>query len=598
MTQPLPPNPFLESGKVNWRKSFPSKMVIDTYQKYFQMDVAEYFEGIEQFQMFECMQSGYRFYHPFSMGGKSALYEEFQKLNWYYLPWKWEHDVCKSLVKKGDYILEVGCGRGDFIKNISKQIPSVQCTGLELNRSAAIEEGGLKILNTTIESYAAKNPQAADLVCSFQVLEHISQVRPFLGAMVQSLKPGGLLVICVPNNDSFIKHDFTGVLNLPPHHMGLWNEKSLKFIGTQFNLGLEKIVFEPLQPYHFDWYTAITMQHLFGLKFGNALISLFQKTKINKILNLFLKLFSTIIRGHSILIVFRKEASVLQNGTFELKDQGQKDSINWKQRITLKNLFFNLKHALNWIYNPIYRELDRISKLPRYTTHNTSLMGVPWTFNDGLSFVSTYREIIINKIYSFNPSTSQPLIIDCGANMGLGIWFFKEQFPDARIIAFEPDPDIFKVLNENMIQNRLTGIELHQKAVWKQDGEIFFEKEGGDAGRLDLKNESPKTIKVEAVNLNPWLANEKVDLLKIDIEGAETEVLRSIQPHLKNVFRIFVEYHSFENQPQTLGELISILTNAGFRVHASPVGHSPQPFIKRNAYLGIDLQFNIYGYRD
>jgi hypothetical protein len=63
------------------------------------------------------------------------------------------------------------------------------------------------------------------------------------------------------------------------------------------------------------------------------------------------------------------------------------------------------------------------------------------------------------------------------------------------------------------------------------------------------------------------------------------------------VKNIFVEYHSFAGQPQTLGKLLQILIDAGFRFHLHPMSSAQKPFIEVKSHLGMDLQVNIFGYR-
>jgi len=102
---------------------------------------------------------------------------------------------------------------------------------------------------------------------------------------------------------------------------------------------------------------------------------------------------------------------------------------------------------------------------------------------------------------------------------------------------------------------------------------------------------------VRAVRLRSYLANEPVDLLKIDIEGAETLVLEDCADLLPNVERLFVEYHSFEGRPQTLHQLLAVLSNAGFRVYVAAVDGSTQSFVRQARYLGMDMQLNVFATR-
>jgi FkbM family methyltransferase len=238
--------------------------------------------------------------------------------------------------------------------------------------------------------------------------------------------------------------------------------------------------------------------------------------------------------------------------------------------------------------------------VPRYTTFSTDLLGVPIKGVDSASFVSSYGEIFQREIYRFTTGNAAPTIIDCGANIGLSVIYFKRLYPAARIIAFEADPGVYDVLAANVRALGLSDVALHNNAVWKEETVLDFFSEGADAGRLGSTSTfSGKTKKVHAVRLREYLRQAPVDLLKIDIEGAETAVLRDCADSLANVQRLFVEYHSFEDRPQELHELLTLLHDAGFRIYATPIGHSaPQPFERRDTYLGMDMQFNVFAARD
>lgn len=92
---------------------------------------------------------------------------------------------------------------------------------------------------------------------------------------------------------------------------------------------------------------------------------------------------------------------------------------------------------------------------------------------------------------------------------------------------------------------------------------------------------------------------QKVSFLKLDIEGAEYEVLHECRELLGNVQNIFVEYHSFADKKQELSGILKILENAGFRYYIEHIGvKSHHPFIGISNYVGFDNQLNIFGYRE
>jgi FkbM family methyltransferase len=243
-------------------------------------------------------------------------------------------------------------------------------------------------------------------------------------------------------------------------------------------------------------------------------------------------------------------------------------------------------------------EIARLESIPRYQPATTSLLGETLRFVDSASFLSAYRQIFEQDLYSFRAQGSNPLIIDCGANIGLAVIYWKRQYPASRIVAFEPDPNVFEALAWNCKQLTLDDVELHNKAVWNQVGELSFCPDGADAGHLAHQNLKPaeSAIQVDTIRLRDYL-NEEIDLLKLDIEGAEIEVLRDCEDLLHNVNHLFVEYHSFVGQEQHLDEIFSILKKSKFRIHIKSELVAANPFTDNFSYAGMDNSLNVFAYR-
>ncbi len=118
------------------------------------------------------------------------------------------------------------------------------------------------------------------------------------------MKPNGKLIICVPNNDSFIKYDNGGILNLPPHHMGLWGNVSLKNLTNIFDIENCELIYEPLQNYHNNWFVYLKIKKYF--KFNLISKILFKIIKTLKLDIFILKNYNDNI-GHSIIAVYTKK---------------------------------------------------------------------------------------------------------------------------------------------------------------------------------------------------------------------------------------------------------------------------------------------------
>ncbi len=260
-------------------------------------------------------------------------------------------------------------------------------------------------------------------------------------------------------------------------------------------------------------------------------------------------------------------------------------------------------HLLHWtrlLRHTDYRrrtlERRRLEKLPPYTHTTTTLLGRPFEIVDAPSFLAMYEAIWDREIYRFPPRREKPLILDGGANVGLSLFFFKQAYRDCSIVAFEPDDTLFKVLDRNVRHATLQGVELVPRAIWTEATTLPFFSEGSDGGRV-ARGGDPLTRSVRTVRLRDYL-DRRVDFLKLDIESGETEVLEDCVDRLANVDNLFVEYHGAESEPQKLPRLLSLLSEAGFRLNIHAGNDSPQPFVARKLNMGNDLQLEIFAFRE
>jgi FkbM family methyltransferase len=241
-------------------------------------------------------------------------------------------------------------------------------------------------------------------------------------------------------------------------------------------------------------------------------------------------------------------------------------------------------------------ELERLKKLPRYVSGSSSMLDFEMKFVDACTFIGGSDEIFFKNIYEFQADKEDPYIVDCGANIGLSVIYFKKLYPKSKVVAFEPDPNIFNVLKENIDFLGLKHVILHQKAIWINNEGIEFNVEGGFSGRIPKSPEEQNIIKVETQSLKE-LINQDVDFLKIDIEGAENEVIFNIEERLHFVKNIFIEFHSYIDDEQKLGEILTLLKNNNFRYSIHEAYVNSKPYVEKETMLGMDLQVNIYGFR-
>jgi 2-polyprenyl-3-methyl-5-hydroxy-6-metoxy-1,4-benzoquinol methylase len=132
----------------------------------------------------------------------------------------------------------------------------IKAEGIELNSEAIkiASDKGIPVSQSDLHMLAKEKSGSFDAVCAFQVLEHIAEPLAFLESLIQLIKPGGKVIISVPNSDSFAKHDKENLLDLPPHHMTRWSEGTFRSLPAFLSIKLERVKVEPLAQYHVDWY--------------------------------------------------------------------------------------------------------------------------------------------------------------------------------------------------------------------------------------------------------------------------------------------------------------------------------------------------------
>ena len=235
--------------------------------------------------------------------------------------------------------------------------------------------------------------------------------------------------------------------------------------------------------------------------------------------------------------------------------------------------------------------------MKRFMPNHSDILLGGLDFVDGPSTAYSYDEIFGRGIYDFQTNIVAPFIIDLGANIGLATIRFKTRFPDATVISFEPDPSIAAVFRRNVSFRKLSGVTLVEAAVAGMSGVRGFASDGADGGHLQEMDGISRLEQVRAMTLSSYLT-QSVDLLKIDIEGAEVEVLEECQGLLDKVDRVFVEVHSLKAKPQQLHRILSILASRGFRVYLENLFDIPQPFLPRQINGPMDFQVNVWGWRE
>ncbi len=208
-----------------------------------------------------------------------------------------------------------------------------------------------------------------------------------------------------------------------------------------------------------------------------------------------------------------------------------------------------------------------------------------------------FREIFINNVYAFASDAKNPVILDCGSNIGMSILYFKRIHPSAIIYGFEPDKRTFEVLKSNIEGNALENVHLFNNAVYKEDTTLTFYHSETDPSNLAKSLSKASGLKdeqlVQAVRLSAFIDRD-IDFLKLDVEGAECDVIQEVADagKLGKIKHMAIEYHHHLNKAED--KLAGLLTNLekngfGYFFYGSDFDVMPHP-------AGTGQNFMIYVY--
>ena len=223
------------------------EVISRNWQRSMAVDVGVGFRKLDAIVFWNCQETGFCLYTPPAAAGGGDLYEQLEKFDWYYMKDKWEFSAALELLSPTSSVLEVGVGEGHFLQAAREQ--GHQAQGVELNPKGAERARflGFDIYEMTLDELGWEIKHRFDAICSFQVLEHVPQPREFLEGMLNLLKPGGKLILSVPNAAVMRKIDPKNqdLLNQPPHHMGHWDEYAFRSLEGLLPVKLVSVHREP-----------------------------------------------------------------------------------------------------------------------------------------------------------------------------------------------------------------------------------------------------------------------------------------------------------------------------------------------------------------
>jgi len=198
-----------------------------------------------------CAACGFVYCDPYVAG--DARFYELAYPRGGYPSWRWEFGLAlRAIPEHGSdaWLLEIGAGDGAFIKHVVPAVlPSanVMCLEYSVVGRAAVSARGVRCLASDVRDLATDEYAGVfDLVCMFQVLEHMDRLDVLFDHLSVITRPGASLFISVPNPERIAFNErHGGLVDMPPNHIGRWTRKSLEAVARRHRWTLVMHAVEP-----------------------------------------------------------------------------------------------------------------------------------------------------------------------------------------------------------------------------------------------------------------------------------------------------------------------------------------------------------------
>lgn len=186
-------------------------------------------------------------------------------------------------------------------------------------------------------------------------------------------------------------------------------------------------------------------------------------------------------------------------------------------------------------------------------------------------------ELFGTNEYYFKSDKTNPVILDIGTNIGDSIFYFKWLYPASVIYAYEPHPEAYSLLVENVKNNSLSNVFTYNFALSNRDEKLSLYSDHNSTydasttiknlanSRFNNNNEEDKIICQRISGVKEILNLDEIDLIKIDIEGSEGRLFSDIQSALVKTKQVILEYHFMTNtEENSFDHIINVLMENNF----------------------------------
>jgi SAM-dependent methyltransferase len=233
-----PPCPVSGSPAVRHVQWVDAEFLATLWRIEFGVDARPSFGQQERFGLWES-PTGLYFFDPM-IEGNADFYTQFyarliERKLWRDDVIRREFEIAAQWIKPEDRVLDVGCGLGNF----RRVIPQASYVGLDPNFAEGSAVAG--VCNESLSEHLAAHAGSYDVVCAFEVLEHLQQPMDLFLDMVRAARPGGRVIVGVPHVPSAMTRIPNFLLSAPPHHLTWWTKPALKALAARGGITVEHL---------------------------------------------------------------------------------------------------------------------------------------------------------------------------------------------------------------------------------------------------------------------------------------------------------------------------------------------------------------------
>ncbi len=215
----------------------------EVWRARFSRDVIERHSPAQATLLFECDRCKLQ-YFALSVAGDAHFYAELMS-SVDYVEQRWEFERLQERLGGAQSMIDLGCGDGAHLRGIRELAPHARIVGVDHNSDAIA-----RLRADGIEAYAANATHLSsmrlglfDVVCAFQILEHMADPAALVSAARDLLAPKGRLFIAVPNRNRAGRESLEP-FDCPPHHMTRWSADQFEYLARAHNLTLVSVTYQ------------------------------------------------------------------------------------------------------------------------------------------------------------------------------------------------------------------------------------------------------------------------------------------------------------------------------------------------------------------